>query len=456
MEKAATDLFAGPSRTFAVRLWNGALLPGGPGGPAGCVALKHPSALAAFLPPVNERRLAEAFLDGQVELEGDAIGLLEAASRWEGPRLRPAVVAALAAVVLHRLAPSDGDGRFSGWTTWLRRHAPSRDRSAVRYHYDLSDDFYALFLDPQLVYSCAWFPAPGTSLEAAQRAKLELVCRKLALAPGERLLDVGCGWGALLAHAARHHHASGLGITLSDNQLAEARRRLGRVAQGAMAVEPVDYRALRPGRPFDKVASIGMMEHVGRERLGGYFAAMARVLRPGGLFLNHAIADSSIGTKTLPWAGRRGGGFIERYIFPDSDLVPIGRVVAEAERAGFEVRDLESLREHYAETLAAWLGRLESRFGEAERLVGRRRARAYRLYLATSAVAFRLGRISVFQLLLVKRAADGRAVGVPRDRSVWYAGAGSHGRPREREHPQRAQAPNRGAVTPEPWLTSSS
>jgi cyclopropane-fatty-acyl-phospholipid synthase len=298
-----------------------------------------------------------------------------------------------------------------------------RDREAVRHHYDLSDDFYRLFLDREMVYSSGYFPTGSETLEEAQRAKLELVCRKLHLQRGERMLDVGCGWGALLVHAARDHGAGGLGITLSQNQLAEARRRFARLGAGVhLEALAADYRTVSPDLPFHKVASVGMMEHVGRKHLDEYFGAIHRLLRPGGLFLNHAIADVS-GVHTVPWTSRKEGGFIDRYIFPDGDLVPVGMVVAAAERAGFEVRDLESLREHYAETLAAWLGRLEARFGEAEEMVGRERARAYRLYLASSAAAFRLGRISVFQLLLARRNQVGRAEGVPRSRAEWYRAA---------------------------------
>jgi cyclopropane-fatty-acyl-phospholipid synthase len=294
-----------------------------------------------------------------------------------------------------------------------------RDREAVRHHYDVSDDFYRLFLDDALVYSCAYFPEGGETLEAAQRAKLDLVCRKLALRPGERFLDVGCGWGALVEHAAAAYGARARGITVSANQLATARGRLARAGTGA-TVEARDWRTLEPGAPFDKIASVGMMEHVGRARLGAYFRSVHRLLRPGGLFLNHAIADASGGRRTLAWAHQRGGGFIWRYVFPDGELLPVSEVVAAAERAGFEVRDLESLREHYAETLAHWLARLEARFDEAVAIAGERRARLYRLYLAGSAVGFRLGRTSVYQLLLARRTPSGRAEALPRCRAEWY------------------------------------
>jgi cyclopropane-fatty-acyl-phospholipid synthase len=419
--RTAAALFESPSRPFAVSLWEGTLLPPGRDeGIRGRVALRHPRALEAFLPP-TERRLSEAFLDGDLELEGDAIGLLEGASRWEGPgpRARTGLIRPALSLLVGRLLGRPGEGGFAGGRG--RAHSVGRDRAAVRHHYDVSDDFYRLFLDQAMVYSCAFFARGGEPLEEAQRAKLELVCRKLALAPGERLLDIGCGWGALLEHAALRHGAAALGITLSENQLAAARTRLARLPPTCSAsAVGADWRTLRPAEPFHKAASIGMMEHVGRHRLDEYFAAVHRLLLPGGLFLNHAIADAS-GSTTIPWASRSEGGFIDRYIFPDGDLVPIPLVVAAAERAGFEVLDLESLRAHYAETLAAWLDRLEARFGEAEALVGHRRARAYRLYLASSAAAFRVGRISVFQLLLARRPDAGRLAGLPRSRGGWYA-----------------------------------
>ena len=421
--RLATRLFDGPSRSFAVQLWDGLVLaPRSDGAVRGKVVVRSPRAVEALIPPASERRLVEAFLEGDIELEGETIALLEAVARWEGPRPVPSLAASAIAARL-RGALEGARARTAEAHLRGRAHSVRRDRDAVRHHYDLSDDFYRLFLDREMVYSCGFFPTGSETLEEAQRAKLELVCRKLHLQRGDRLLDVGCGWGALLAHAALHHGASGLGITLSQNQLAEARRRFARLGAGVhLEAQAADYRTVRSDPPFDEVASVGMMEHVGRERLDGYFGAVQRMLRPGGLFLNHAIADCS-GVHTVPWTSRRNGGFIDRYIFPDGDLVPVGMVVQAAERAGFEVRDLESLREHYAETLAAWLGRLEARLAEAEELVGRERARAYRLYLASSAAAFRLGRVSVFQLLLAKRGEDGRAEGVPRNRADWYRGA---------------------------------
>jgi cyclopropane-fatty-acyl-phospholipid synthase len=418
--RIASDLFDSESRSFAVRLWNGAVLPPRRDeGIRGTVVLRTERAVEALLPPAAEVRLAEAFLDGALELEGDAIGLIEAAARWTGPRPSLSTVLPALALVARRALRREPraplEARMRG-----RLHSVGRDRDAVRHHYDVSDAFYRLFLDEGMVYSCAYFPSGGERLEDAQHAKLDLVCRKLALAGGERFLDVGCGWGALVEHAGARYGARAVGITVSATQLAYARDRLARLGPRAeVGVREDDYRTFRSEAPFDKVASVGMMEHVGRARLDAYFAAIHRLLRPGGLFLNHAIAEAGDGAPTLPWAGQRGGGFIWRYIFPDGELVRISEVVAAAERAGFEVRDVECLREHYAETLAAWLARLEARFREAVEIAGERRARLYRLYLAASAVGFRIGRTSVYQLLAAKRTATGRAE-VARSRAAWY------------------------------------
>ncbi|HET6437576.1 MAG TPA: cyclopropane-fatty-acyl-phospholipid synthase family protein [Anaeromyxobacter sp.] len=416
--RTATALFAGNSREFPVRLWEGSVLsPAKPAEKVGTLVLTTPRALYALMPPVTELRVAEAYLDGDLEIEGDAVGLIEAAMRWEGPPARAGLLAGLLQLALRRAlrrGDSEGiDARLSG-----RSHSVDRDRKAVQHHYDVSDDFYRLFLDRQMAYSCAYFAGGARTLEEAQEAKLDLVCRKLSLSRGERLLDVGCGWGALISHAVGRYGASALGITLSENQLAEGRRRLAGLP-GA-TVEAADYRRLPANERFHKIASVGMMEHVGRAHLGEYFRGLFRLLHPGGLLLNHAIADISTDAPALRFTSRRGGGFIEKYIFPDGELLPIATVLRTAERAGFEVRDVESLREHYADTCAAWVSRLEENWAEAERLVGRRRARAYRLYLASSAAQFRVGRISVFQALLAKPAEKGRVRGVPRWRGEWY------------------------------------
>jgi cyclopropane-fatty-acyl-phospholipid synthase len=411
---ALRTLLGPPSRGFEVALWDGSVLPAVGPAPKGRLVLRSPAAAEVLLPPASEVRAAEAFTAGLLDIEGDTLGVLEAAAKWQGPPVSAKAVHAVAAAWWHRVHASLAP-KLQG-----RRHSPARDKSAVQYHYDVSDAFYRLFLGPSLVYSCAFFAKEDESLEAAQEAKLELVCRKLDLQRGERLLDVGCGWGGLVTHAVQRYGVGGLGITLSEHQLATAKERLAALPPHQMEVRAADYRQLGDLPAFDKVASVGMMEHVGSERLDAYFEAMYRATKPGGLFLNHAIAALPNHRKTIPWLSRQGGGFIRRYIFPDSELIPVARVTEAAEKAGFEVRDLESLREHYAETLAHWLHRLEQRFDEAVQLVGEERARAWRLYLASSSVAFRLAEISVFQLLLVHPKKDGRA-SVPRTRARWYA-----------------------------------
>ena len=412
----AVRLFDDRSRAFSVELWDGSLLLPVHDARLGRVQFKSPAALDALLPP-SEERIAEAFINGDIELQGDTIGLLEAAARWPGPNIRAQLNLLRTGWrrILGRSAAAALSASLHG-----RTHSAGRDAQAVQHHYDVSNEFYRLFLDSRMVYSCGYFPTGSESLDEAQRCKLDLICRKLHLGPKDHVLDVGCGWGGLLFYAAAQYGAEGFGITLSKNQLAEAQRQAAAL-DGLVKIQAEDYRYLRPPRAFDKIASVGMMEHVGRERLDEYFASMFRLLRPGGLFLNHAIA-SVTPTQTVPWMRRgRSGGFIQRYIFPDSELLPVGMVVTSAERAGFEVRDLESLREHYAQTLAHWLLRLEHRFDEAVALVGKSRARAWRLYLASSAVAFRLGRISVFQLLLAKPARDGRFRELPTNRGGWYS-----------------------------------
>jgi len=409
-------LFSSPRRPFAVRLWDGSWIPPLPeGSETPILVITHQRAATAFDFPLSEERLSEAFLSGDIEVEGDLVRFLELAASWPGPERLD--LATLATAFLAEIG-----ARASALLRASGRHTLDRDDAAVRHHYDVGNDFYQLFLDEEMVYSCAYW-APGVEdLEAAQAAKLELVCRKLGLRSGERLLDIGCGWGALVLHAARHHGAHATGITLSPAQREIADERVRRELGGRRAsnIRLADYRTLPPAEHWDKVASVGMMEHVGRQELGRYFSVLNDRLVPGGLLLNHAISESGDGRRTIPWLHRDRGGFIQQEIFPDSDLPPLELVVEAAQRTGFEVLDVEALRGHYARTLVEWLCRLERRWPEAVQLVGKRRARSWRLYLASSAVSFRIGRITVYQVLLQKRQ-DGV---LPRllDRRTWYDG----------------------------------
>jgi cyclopropane-fatty-acyl-phospholipid synthase len=404
-------VFGGNDRPFAVRLWDGTeLSPAAAGGAPALVLTSERAAGAIGIPP-SEERMAEAYLAGDLEVEGSLVDFLERASSWRGPKELPA--AAVAAGLVAEVGARAGELLRSA-----ARHTIARDDTAVRHHYDVGNEFYRLFLDEQMVYSCAYWAEGADRLEQAQAAKMELICRKLGLGAGQRLLDVGCGWGALIAHAARFHGALTTGISLSDRQLEVARERMKSVLppNTTSDLRHQDYRQLPLDERWDAIASVGMMEHVGRENLDRYFEALVRHLAPGGLILNHAIAETGDGRRTIPWLQRTHGGFIRQEIFPDSDLPPIDLVLAAAERAGLEVLDVETMRPHYVRTLLEWLGRLERRFPEAVQLVGKRRARAWRLYLASSAITFRTGRVTIAQALLQKR--EG---GQPRmlDRAGW-------------------------------------
>jgi cyclopropane-fatty-acyl-phospholipid synthase len=435
--KIAAALFDDVNRSFVVRLWDGTNLVPPRTHAAGSIVLRRAEALRLFVPPVDEDELADGFARGDIDVLGDTIDVLEATARWRGPQVSVASIAALASSWLARLGRSSTrrnslDARLPG-----QRRSLVRDATAVRHHYDVSNEFYRLFLDSRMVYSCALFPSGQESLDEAQRLKLEWICRKLDLREGERLLDVGCGWGALLIHGARERRAECWGATVSREQFFAARKAAAE-AGAPVRVFDCDYRRL-PDESFDKIASVGMMEHVGGQNLDTYFCELARRLRPGGLLLNHAIADIARERPVMPWLRRRGPGFIQRCIFPDSELAPLPAVLAASERQGLEVRDVESLREHYAETLAHWLRNLERRFDDAIALVGAERARTWRLYLACSAVAFRLGRIGIYQALLAKRDTNGRVHSVPRWRGHWYAGS-----PARDSHRPAAFAPTRG------------
>jgi cyclopropane-fatty-acyl-phospholipid synthase len=394
-----------PIRPFEVRLWDGSVLPATTE-PRATLVLGR-GLLEGLAPPLD-LALGEAFVRGDLEVEGELEAVMEALEHVEFPAsplewvrevaLRGSGIRALGAH-LHGVV-----------------HSPARDRQAVSHHYDLSNDFYRLWLDSRMVYSCAYFPQGEESLEQAQEAKLELICRKLRLGPGERLLDIGCGWGGLVIYAAQHFGVEALGITLSKAQLEEARARVRREGlEGRVRIEELDYREVH-GR-FDKVASVGMAEHVGRANLPRYFQSAFACLEPGGLFLHHAIAQGPLRSKSPTWAA--SGEFMRRYIFPDGEILPLWEMLREAEAAGFEVRDVEDLREHYARTLELWRHGLEGRFPEAISLVGPERARLYRLYLAASAHQFAFGHLAVHQTLLAKPGPRGR-VNLPWSRADLY------------------------------------
>jgi cyclopropane-fatty-acyl-phospholipid synthase len=282
----------------------------------------------------------------------------------------------------------------------------------VTYHYDVSNDFYALWLDRSMVYSCAFFKSSEDGLDTAQAQKLDYLCRKLRLRPGDRVLDLGCGWGALLMHAARNYGVHAFGITLSVPQAEFARERIREAGLDDLCkIEVCDYRDL-PRQEYDKLVSVGMFEHIGAALLPEYFRRAWSLLRPGGVFLNHGIAASAT-------FRQNGPSFMDKYVFPDGELVPINVTLRAAEACGFEVRDAESLREHYALTLRRWVRRLEGRAPEARSIVGEITYRVWRLYMSGSAHAFANGRLNLYQVLLSKPE-DGDSQ-LPLTRADWYA-----------------------------------
>jgi cyclopropane-fatty-acyl-phospholipid synthase len=393
-----------------LRLWDGSQLEFGRRPPTLTVDLRDPRAFRDLVLSRDPVTLAHDFFTGRIDLEGsiyDALRLKDHLARLSLTLRERAFV--LAAALLSR-APG---ARRQGWAATppgrsleAPRAATSNSERSIAFHYDLSNDFYGLWLDPAMVYSCAVFAAPEQSLEDAQSGKLDLVCRKLRLAPGERLLDIGCGWGALAIHAARHYGARVHGVTLSREQQAFARARVAQLGLGdRVEVELRDYRDLEGANPYDKIASIGMFEHVGLKNLPRYFAAAHRLLAPGGLFLNHGITSREPG-----WEAGVSTRFINRYVFPDGELDSISNIQVAMEAAGFEVLGVESLRPHYALTLRHWVKRLESNRERAVREVGEGTYRVWRLYMAACALQFERGETGVYQVLLA-RAGEPRGLG---------------------------------------------
>lgn len=365
-------------------------------------------------------KIAEGFVEDRIRIEGTMRHVMDIAAR---------------------LLPNSPVPEHTAWWRRLARrlhsasaHSIARDAAQVQFHYDVSDDFYALWLDPKRVYSCAYYAQPSMTLAQAQEAKLDHICRKLMLRPGERFLDIGAGWGGLLLWAAEHYGVDATGITLSRNQHAHVSQLIrDKGLQSRVRMQLCDYRVLSAQLPFDKIASVGMIEHVGQANLDGYFRKIFELLAPGGLVLNHGITAAS------PQAGQLGAGigdFIEKYIFPGGELLHVSQLLREGAAAGLEMLDTENLRPHYARTLWAWSDGLEGRLGQAlvalrangsTQTQAERVLRAYRLYLAGSAMSFERGWLSLHQMLAARPAqgadfgnAPGAASRYPFNRKYMY------------------------------------
>ncbi|NEY36639.1 methyltransferase domain-containing protein [Streptomyces sp. PRKS01-65] len=424
--KGLVEQMLGTPLPVRIRAWDGSQA-GPPGAPV--LVVRDRRALRRLLWKPGELGLARAWVAGELEIEGDLYEALDllAGQIWErgedarglgqalrDPEVRAAVrgLVRLAGPALPPPPPREEVRRVRG-----HLHTRRSDRRAISHHYDVGNDFYELVLGPSMVYSCAYWRAPeseGGTLEEAQRDKLELVCRKLGLTPGQRLLDVGCGWGSMAIHAAREHGVSVVGVTLSQEQAAYARKRVADEGlTDRVEIRVQDYRDVADG-PYDAISSIGMAEHVGAERYLEYAEDLYALLKPGGRLLNHQIARRPERDESA----YRVDEFIDAYVFPDGELAPLGTTVTQLERAGFEVRDVESIREHYALTLRRWVANLETHWARAVRLTSPGRARVWRLYMAASALSFERNRIGVNQVLAVKTPEPGGS-GMPLRSRTW-------------------------------------
>jgi cyclopropane-fatty-acyl-phospholipid synthase len=385
-----------PHRPFAVEFWDGTSVRATES-PSPTFTFRSPKALAHALRAPGELGLGRAYVDGLLEVD-DLDGALRIVDTFEPPDLSLRQQAALGLAVVRACGltkppkPPAAELRLRG-----ERHTLNRDRRAVRHHYDVGNEFFALFLDSSMTYSCAYWSGGAQTLEEAQQAKLALVCKKLALTEGERVLDVGCGWGSFAIHAAKNHGVKVLGVTLSAPQVHLARERVREAGlEDLVEIRVADYREIS-GEPFDAISSIGMVEHVGEERIDLYAERLAGLLRPGGRLLNHGIA------KLQDFDDPDEGAFSERFVFPDGVPLPLSRVLRALERTGLVTTHVEGLQSDYERTTAEWIERFEARYDEAVRLAGEERARVWRLYLHAAHQGFTTGWASIYQVLAHKK-----------------------------------------------------
>lgn len=385
----------------AIKLWNNRLLVGA-SPPRVTISLNSPQTLSLFLRP-DISRFAEYYVQKKIDLEGN--------------------VRDIVSMVAHLLdIRGQAQSKFSA-LTYLFRHTRSRDKQAIQYHYDVSDEFYALWLDARRVYSCAYFKTENDTLELAQEQKLDLICRKLAIKSGDRILDIGCGWGAMIFWAAEKYGANCVGITLSKNQYEFVQREIiARNLENKVEVRLQDYRDVPEQNAYDKIISVGMVEHVGTRNLQEYFNKINKLLKPGGLLMNHGVTSSTFDNDRID-----GGGadFIQRYVFPDGELAHISKVLDAMGREKLECLDVENLRPHYAKTLWHWVERLEANQEQARALIGEEKYRIWRAYMAGFAYAFEQGWDAIYQVVAAKPMRDGSVPTYPFTRDYMYEEHGS-------------------------------
>ena len=425
-------------RNFGIKLWGQAELPA-QGSPNFYLVLNHPGALRRMFSPPVELSAGEAYIYGDFDIEGDIYAFYGLLDILLSHNFTPSEATKLVTDI-QRLPKSGPEHQIIRQPAYLRGklHSQERDLQAIRFHYNVGNEFYALWLDHLMQYSCGYFPTGSEDLDTAQEKKIEHICRKLRLKPGEKLLDIGCGWGGLTVTATRNYGVRALGVTISDKQVAYAQEMIASLELiDKVSVEMHDYRDLEH-ESFDKIVSVGMFEHVGRTHLPEYFSHVYQLLKPGGLFLNHGISRSGqpadlsllkgLSSDHRPNAVQNyferkllgAGSFSQHYIFPDGELVPVSEANLIAEACGFEVRDVENLREHYALTLRNWVRRLEEHHDEASAMVSESVYRTWRLYLSFSAVQFEHADIGVCQSLLAKPVKG--KVSLPMSRADIYTG----------------------------------
>ncbi len=405
IQELVEDLL-GPDLPIGIRAYDGTRM--GPPDPPATLVIHSKNALRRIVTRPGELGFARSYITGEVEIEGDIFGLIGLQSRLPQVQLNPRQIWKGLKIVglrnLWPLAPPPEEARFR----FGLRHSRARDLRSLSAHYDLPNEFFELILGPSLTYTCAVFESEDDTLEEAQANKYELICRKLSLGPGKRLLDLGCGWGGMVIHAAKHHGARAVGVTLSRGQAEYARKRIREEGlENLVEIRLTDFRNIDDG-PYDGVSAIGFFEHVGLGRRSGYIPRVFSLLSNGGRFLNHAISR-------LPDIEERlsRSGFADRYVFPDGELVEIGKLVSAVHKAGFDVRQVENLRDHYVPTLRRWAANLERHWDRVVALSSLGKARVFRLYLAGSAMRFAWNQLHVHQLLALKSERGPNAVGMP-------------------------------------------